>query len=79
MRNRLNQLMKAMVASENREDNIQMTVIIENVIPPQVNDQAQRHPVQIPIENPVIQEHPIIWDKHSSPHDAIEYHSFAFS
>lgn len=60
MKNQLNQLLEVMVALANREDNIQWTVVTENVIPPQVNNQAQPQPVRIPIENPVIQEHHII-------------------
>ncbi|CAL5213221.1 unnamed protein product [Lathyrus oleraceus] len=79
MRNQLNQLIEVMVALANREDNIQRTVVTENVIPPQVNNRAQPQPVRIPFENPAIQEHHIIQDGHSSPHDAIKYHSFAFS
>lgn len=43
-----------------------------------MNDQAQPQFVRIPIENPAIQEHLILQDGHSKPHDEIKYHSFAF-
>lgn len=45
MRNQLNQLMKVMVALANRKDNIQQIVLTENFIPPQMNNQAQPHPI----------------------------------
>ncbi|XP_050914713.1 uncharacterized protein LOC127129601 [Lathyrus oleraceus] len=67
-----------MTALARREDNIQRTIVIENAIPPQVNNLAQTQPVQIPVEDQIIQEHPIVRDRHSS-YDAIEYHSFVVS
>ena len=79
MKNKIDQLVKAMIALEEREDSVQKTVVTENVIPPQVNGQTQSQPIRIPVENPVIQENLIIRDKHLSPHDVVEYHSFAFS
>lgn len=35
--------------------------------------------MRIFVENPTIQEHLIVRDGHSLPHDAVEYHSFVFS
>lgn len=66
MRNQLNQLMEAMISLANREDNIQRITVNENVTPPQVNYQAQPQPIQIPIENPFIQEHTL--SKMDIPH-----------
>ena len=68
-----------MIALAEKEDNIQQIFITENVIPPQVNDQAQSQPVRIPTENLAIQENLIDRDRYFSPHDVVEYHSFAFS
>lgn len=79
VKNQLNQLVKAMIALEKREDNVQQTVVTENFIPPQVNCQTQSHPIRILVENPAIQENLIVRDKHLSPHDVVEYHSFTFS
>ncbi|CAL5187276.1 unnamed protein product [Lathyrus oleraceus] len=79
MKNQLNQLMEAMIGLENKDDNIQWTTITKNVIPPQVNDQAQPQHVQIPVKALSIQEHPIIRDGYSSPHDGITYHKFTFA
>lgn len=77
MENKIDQLMKALLALAQSEDNILRTIVAENVIPPQVSGPAQAQPKRIPVENPAIQKHLIIWDGHTSPHDAIEYHRFA--
>lgn len=79
MKNKLNQLMEAMIGLANKYDNIQRTTITKNVIPPQVNDQAQPQHVQILVKAFSIQQHPIIRDGYSSPHDGITYHSFTFA
>lgn len=78
IKNQLDQLVEAMRSLARRDENMQRTVVTENVIPPQVKNLSQTQPVQIPVEDQVIQECPIIRDGHSSC-DAIDYHSFAFS
>lgn len=65
MKNQLDQLVEVMIALTNKEDNIQRTVVTKTVAPPQVNDQTQAQPIQIPIENPSIRKHPNIRDGHS--------------
>ncbi|XP_050895119.1 uncharacterized protein LOC127101711 [Lathyrus oleraceus] len=79
MKNQIDQLVEAMIALEKREDNIQQTAVIENVILAPVNDPIQPQPVQTPVDNSVVQERHIVRDGGSSYHDAIEYHGFAFS
>lgn len=78
IKTQLNQIVEAMMALLKRENNFQQTVVIENVIPPLVNNQTQPQHVRIPFKNPTIQEYLIVRDGHSSPHNTIEYHSFAF-
>ncbi|XP_050875217.1 uncharacterized protein LOC127078839 [Lathyrus oleraceus] len=78
IKNQLDQLVEAMTTLARREDNIQLTIFTENVIPPQVNNLAQTQPVQNPVKDQIIQERPIVRDGHSFC-DAIEYHSFSFS
>lgn len=80
MKNKIYQLVESMIAlaKRERENNIQRPAVIENFIPSQVNVPAQPHPIRISVENPVIQEHPNVQEWHTSPHDAIEYHGFAF-
>ncbi|XP_050896634.1 uncharacterized protein LOC127103415 [Lathyrus oleraceus] len=78
MKNQIDQLVEAMIALEKREDNIQRTAVIENVIPPIVNDLTQPQLVQTPVDSSVVQERHIVRDGGSSYHDAVEYHSFAF-
>ncbi|CAL5207939.1 unnamed protein product [Lathyrus oleraceus] len=77
MKNQINQLVEAMIALEKREDNIQQTAVVENVIPAPVNGPTQPQLVRTPIDNSVVQERHVVQD--SSRHDAFEYHSFAFS
>ncbi|XP_050920257.1 uncharacterized protein LOC127137893 [Lathyrus oleraceus] len=78
MKNQIYQLVEAMIALAKREDNIQQTAVIENVIPPPVNDPTQPQPVRTPVDNSVVQECHIVRDEVSPYHDAVEYHSFAF-
>lgn len=54
MKIQLNQLVEAIIALTKRDDNIQQTAVIENVIPPTVNDQAQPQHVRILVKNLVI-------------------------
>ncbi|CAL5191987.1 unnamed protein product [Lathyrus oleraceus] len=54
MKNKIDQLVEAIIALEKREYNIKRTVVTENVIPPQVNDPAQPQHVWIPVENPTV-------------------------
>ncbi|XP_050919865.1 uncharacterized protein LOC127137448 [Lathyrus oleraceus] len=79
MKNQVDQLVEAMIALAKREDNIQQIAVIENVVPPPVNDLTQPRPVQTPVDNSVVQERHIVRNKGSSYHDDVEYHSFAFS
>lgn len=51
MKNKINQLMEAMIALAKREENIQRPVVTENVIPPQVNNLAKPQHVRISVEN----------------------------
>lgn len=44
-----------------------------------MNDKAQPQYVRNPIENLAIQEHLIVRDENSPPHDVVEYHNIAFS
>lgn len=60
MKNKLDQLVEAMSALAQKDDNIQRTAVAENVVPPRVNGLAQPQPVRVPLENPAIQEHPTI-------------------
>ncbi|XP_050895794.1 uncharacterized protein LOC127102469 [Lathyrus oleraceus] len=77
MKNQIDQLVEAMIALEKREDNIQQTAIVENVIPAPVNGPTQSQHVRTPVDNSIVQEHHVVQD--SSRHDVVEYHSFAFS
>ena len=61
-----------MITLVKKEDNIQRIVVIENVISPQVSGLAQPHHVRILVEALAIEEHPIVRDGHSSPHDYIK-------
>ena len=60
MKNRIHQLMEVMIALEKREDNIQRTAVIGNVIPPPTNDLTQPQLLRILVDNSVIQEHHIV-------------------
>ncbi|XP_050887174.1 uncharacterized protein LOC127092358 [Lathyrus oleraceus] len=77
MKNQLDQLVEAMIALEKREDNIQQTAVVENVIPAPVNGPTQPQLVRTPVDNSIVQEHHVVQD--SSRHDVVEYHIFAFS
>ncbi|XP_050893356.1 uncharacterized protein LOC127099608 [Lathyrus oleraceus] len=77
MKNQLDQLVEAMIVLAKREDNIQQTAVIENVIPAPVNGPTQPQLVRTPIDNSIVQERHVVQD--SSRHDDVEYHSFAFS
>jgi hypothetical protein len=79
MKNQVDQLVEAMTALAKRDDNIQQTAVLENVVPPPVNNLTQPWPTQTPVNNSVVQERHIVQDKGSSYHDDVEYHSFAFS
>ncbi|CAL5199293.1 unnamed protein product [Lathyrus oleraceus] len=77
MKNKLVQLVEAMIALEKREDNIQQTVVVENVIPTPLNGPTQPQLVRTPVNNSIIQERHVVQDP--SRDDVVEYHSFAFS
>ncbi|CAL5203271.1 unnamed protein product [Lathyrus oleraceus] len=77
IKNQIDQLVEAMIALEKREDNIQQTAVVENVIPAPVNGPTQPQLVRTPVDNSIVQERHVVQD--SSRHDAVEYHSFAFS
>ncbi|CAL5193641.1 unnamed protein product [Lathyrus oleraceus] len=77
MKNQIYQLVEAMIALEKREDNIQQTAVVENVIPAPVNGPTQPQLVRTPVNNSIVQERHVVQD--SSRHDAVEYHSFDFS
>jgi hypothetical protein len=47
MKNQIDQLVEAMIALEKREDNIQQTAVVENVIPALVNGPTQPLPTWI--------------------------------
>jgi hypothetical protein len=79
MKNQIDQLVEAMIALAKREDNIQQTVVVENVILAPINDLTQPQLVRTPVDNSVVQERHIIGDGCSSYHDVVEYHIFAFS
>lgn len=61
-----------MITLAKRENNIQQIVVVENVIPPPINDPTQPRPARITVE-----ERHTIRDGCSPPHDVMEYHSFA--
>ncbi|CAL5205186.1 unnamed protein product [Lathyrus oleraceus] len=73
----IDQLVEAMIALEKREDNIQQTAVVENVIPAPVNGHTQPQLLRTPVNNSILQERHVVQDP--SRHDAVEYHSFAFS
>lgn len=73
MKNQLNQLREAMSSFGQREDNIQWTVVIENVNPPIATSPTQPHLVRISVKNPAIKEHHIVQYGHISPHDENEW------
>ncbi|CAL5211971.1 unnamed protein product [Lathyrus oleraceus] len=77
LKNQIDQLVEAMITLAKREDNIQHTAVVENVMLALVNGSTQPQLVRTPVDNSVIQEHYIVRD--SSYHDAVEYHNFAFS
>ncbi|XP_050878119.1 uncharacterized protein LOC127081936 [Lathyrus oleraceus] len=79
MKNQINQLVEAMISLAKREDNIQRTADIGNVIPPPLNDLTQPRLVRTPVDKSVVQEHHIVQAMRSSYHDVVENHSFAFS
>ncbi|CAL5196509.1 unnamed protein product [Lathyrus oleraceus] len=76
MKNQLDQLVEAMIVLAKKENNIQQTAVVENVMLATVNGLTQPQLVQTPVDNSTVQERHIIQD--SSRHDAVEYHSFAF-
>ncbi|XP_050908690.1 uncharacterized protein LOC127122394 [Lathyrus oleraceus] len=77
MKNQVDQLVEAMIVLAKKEDNIQQTAIVENVMLATVNSLTQPQLVQTPIDNSTVQECHVVQDP--SRHDAVEYHSFAFS
>ncbi|CAL5199372.1 unnamed protein product [Lathyrus oleraceus] len=77
MKNQVDQLVEAMIVLEKKEDNIQQTTVVENVIPTPVNGPTKPQLVQTPVNNFIIQERHVVQD--SSRHDVVEYHSFTFS
>ncbi|CAL5196203.1 unnamed protein product [Lathyrus oleraceus] len=77
MKNQVDQLVEAMIALEKREDNIQQTAVVENVIPAPINGPTQPRLLRTPVNNSIVQERHIVQDP--SRHDAVEYHNFAFS
>ncbi|XP_050898906.1 uncharacterized protein LOC127105746 [Lathyrus oleraceus] len=77
MKNQIDQLVEAMIALENKEDNIQQIAVVKNVIPTPVNGPTQPQLVRTPVDNSIVQERHVV--QGSSRHDAVEYHSFAFS
>ncbi|XP_050876852.1 uncharacterized protein LOC127080578 [Lathyrus oleraceus] len=77
MKNQIDQLVEAMIALAKREDNIQQTSVVENVVLAPVNGLTQPQLVQAPVDNSTVQERHVVQD--SSRNDAVEYHSFAFS
>lgn len=54
MKNKLDQLVEAMIVLKKIEDDIQRTTYIENVIPSQENGLAQPQPERIPVEDTAI-------------------------
>ncbi|CAL5204583.1 unnamed protein product [Lathyrus oleraceus] len=76
MKNQLDQLVEAMIVLAKKEDNIQQTTVVENVMLATVNGLTQPQLVQTPVDNSTVQEHHVV--QNSSRHDAVEYHNFAF-
>ncbi|XP_050919375.1 uncharacterized protein LOC127136908 [Lathyrus oleraceus] len=76
MKNQIDQLVKAMIALEKREDNIQQIAVVENVIPAPVNGLTQPQLVRTPVNNSIVQEHHVIQDP--SRDDVVECHHFEF-
>ncbi|XP_050916735.1 uncharacterized protein LOC127131890 [Lathyrus oleraceus] len=79
MKKQIDRLMEAMIDLAKREDNIQQTAVVENVVLAPVNSLTQPQLAQTPVNNSVVQKRHIVRDKGSSYHDDVEYHSFAFS
>ncbi|XP_050889700.1 uncharacterized protein LOC127094987 [Lathyrus oleraceus] len=77
MKNQLDQLVEAMIVLAKKEDNIQQTAVVENVMLATINGLTQPQLVQTPVDNSTVQECHVVQD--SSRHDAVEYHSCAFS
>lgn len=78
-KNQIDQLVEVMIALEKREENIQLTAVIENVFPYPINDPTRPRLMWIPVDNSVVQKRHIIRDGGSSYHDVVEYHIFVFS
>lgn len=79
IKNQIDKIVEAMIILAKREDNIQWTAVIEDVIPPQVNDLARPQPVRVSVENSTVQEYYTVQDGCFSYHNVIEYHDFSFS
>ncbi|XP_050878593.1 uncharacterized protein LOC127082401 [Lathyrus oleraceus] len=77
MKNQLDQLEEAMIVLAKKEDNIQQTAMVENVMLAPVNGPTQPQLVQTLVDNSIVQERHVVQD--SSRHDAVKYHSFTFS
>ncbi|CAL5193441.1 unnamed protein product [Lathyrus oleraceus] len=77
MKNQLDQLVEAMIILAKKEDNIQQTALVENVMLATVKGLTQPQLVQTPVDNSTVQERHVVQD--SSRHDAVKYHSFALS
>ncbi|CAL5207234.1 unnamed protein product [Lathyrus oleraceus] len=77
IKNQIDQLLEAMIVLAKKENNIQQTAVVENVMLATVNDFTQPQLVQTPVDNSTVQERHVVQDP--SRHDAVEYHSFAFS
>jgi hypothetical protein len=54
MKNQLDQLVEAMIVLAKKEDNIQQTAVVENVMLATVNGLTQPQLVQTPVENSVV-------------------------
>ncbi|CAL5182995.1 unnamed protein product [Lathyrus oleraceus] len=77
MKNQIDQLVEAMIVLAKKEDNIQQTAVVENIMLTTVNGLTQPQLVQTPVDDSTVQERHVVQDP--SHHDAVEYHSFAFS
>lgn len=62
IKNKLDQIMEVMLSLAKREDDIQQNIVIENVIPPQVNNLTPPPPIWIPVEDLTVREHPTFQD-----------------
>jgi hypothetical protein len=68
-----------MIVLAKKEDNIQQTAVIENIMLATVNGLTEPQLVPTPVNNSIVQERHIVRDGGSSYHDVVEYHSFSLS